>query len=344
MRRILYIALIALLSACHNVEEWDNDPEGNFESLWSTIDSHYCFFKEKGVDWDEVYSRYRPLVNSETSYLDLFTICSDMLDELQDGHVNLSSWFATSYYKKWWSDYPQNYDERLVEQYYLNFNEYTRNGLSYYVLSDSVGYMRYPSFSYAPGETTLDWALALLYRCRGLIIDIRDNGGGALSNVETIVRRFINQRITAGYITHKTGAGHDDFSEPYEFFYDPADQGRVSWPTVDKPVVVLTNRSTFSAANNFASIMRLQYNVTLIGDRTGGGSGMPFNSELPCGWALRFSASPIYDANMQSTEQGVEPSIYVDLDQELALQGIDTMLERAIQFIVDATPNYKISE
>ena len=100
-------------------------------------------------------------------------------------------------------------------------------------------------------------------------------------------------------------------------------------------MALLTNRSTFSAANNFASVMSKLPQVTLIGDCTGGGSGMPFSSELPCGWAYRFSASPVYDADMRLTEFGVKPDIYVDLDPEQALKGIDTMLETALDYIRD---------
>ena len=37
---ILSAALIAL-SSCHKQEEWDNDPMGNFDALWTIIDEHY---------------------------------------------------------------------------------------------------------------------------------------------------------------------------------------------------------------------------------------------------------------------------------------------------------------
>ncbi len=315
------------LTACHDVEKWDNDIEGNFDALWTVLDRHYCFFEEKGIDWDSVYKEYRARITPETNSLQLYSICADMLNELRDGHVNLSAPFATSYYKKWWSDYPQNYDKRLVDQYYLHFGGLTKNGLTYAMLPDSTGYMRYPSFSYGMSDGTLDWALAMLHQCHGLIIDIRDNGGGDISTVETFVARFINERILAGYISHKSGPGHKDFSEPYPFYYEPAPAPRIHW---DKPVVVLTNRSTFSAANNFVSIMQYLPNVTIVGDNTGGGSGMPFSSEIPCGWSVRFSGSPVYDAHMQVTENGVAPDIHVDLNPDSAMVGIDTMLNTAL--------------
>ncbi len=322
----LLIAALAAMVSCHSVDKWDNDPEGNFDALWTIIDRHYCFLDEKGIDWDSVYREYRPRVTPETNSVDLFKICAEMLDELRDGHVNLTGYYATSYYKKWWSDYPQNYDNRLVDQYYMHFEGLTRNGLTYYILRDSVAYVRYPSFSYSPGENTLDWMLAILSKCPAMVFDIRDNGGGDLTNVEAIGRRFISRRTLAGYITHKTGPGHSDFSEPYAYYFEPA-AGRMVWY---KPVVILTNRSTFSAANNFASFMHSLDDVRLVGDRTGGGSGIPFNSEIPCGWAVRFSASPVYDAQMRTTEQGIAPDLKVDLDPELALKGTDTMLEAAI--------------
>lgn len=326
------IILPLAFTSCHKVDEWDNNPVGNFDALWNIIDRHYCFFREKNINWDSVYTEYRPRVNGGTTSVELFQICSSMLDELRDGHVNLSGWYATSYYKKWWSDYPQNYDNRLVEENYLHFSQLQRNGLSYYILRDSVAYIRYPSFSVSPGESTLDWAIAILAKCPAMIIDIRDNGGGNLTNVEMIVRRFIDRRILAGYITHKSGEAHDAFSEPYAFYFDPAPEGRMRWK---KPVVVLTNRSTFSAANNFASVMSLLPQVKIVGDHTGGGSGLPFSSELPCGWGIRFSASPVYDANMVTTEFGIAPDIHVDLDTEQALAGIDTMLETAIDAALD---------
>lgn len=329
MKQLLSLIIIAVaLSACHSVEEYDDDPVGNFDALWNIIDQHYCFLEEKNIDWDAVYKQYRPQVSEKTNAMDLFLICSDMLAELKDGHVNLTSWFSTSYYKKWWSDYPQNFDERLLEEHYFHFNEFSRNGMSYMMTSDSIGYIRYPQFTLATGEGTLDWVLGLLRNCKGLVIDIRDNGGGALTVSEMFARRFITERTLAGYISHKTGPGHGDLSEPYAFYYDPAEAGRYCWK--DKPVAVLVNRSTFSAANQFVSVMRYLPNVTIVGDRTGGGSGMPFTSEIPCGWAVRFSSSIIYDSRMQITEDGIDPDIRVDLDPEAAAQGHDTMIDAAM--------------
>lgn len=39
----LLIAALAAMVSCHSVDKWDNDPEGNFDALWTIIDRHYCF-------------------------------------------------------------------------------------------------------------------------------------------------------------------------------------------------------------------------------------------------------------------------------------------------------------
>ena len=56
---------------------------------------------------------------------------------------------------------------------------------------------------------------------------------------------------------------------------------------------------------------------------------MPFSSELPNGWFLRFSACPMYDRNMNCTETGIDPDVKVDISDEDFHKGIDTIIETA---------------
>lgn len=327
-------ALLAGLCSCREIPEYPQNNRGTFDALWTIIDEHYCFFREKDIDWDSVRRVYEPRALAAKSSQNFFDVCADMLGELKDGHTNLSAPFATSYYRKWWSDYPDNYNERLVEQYYFNFNYRSLGNINYGILSQNIGYVRYPSFQSGLGAGNIDYILLYFAMCDGLIFDVRDNGGGNMDNVEDWVSRFITGPTVVGYISHKTGPGHGDFSEPYPYSYDTPGKGHVVWR---KPVVVLADRSTFSAANNFVSVMKLIPGVTIAGSRTGGGSGMPFSSELPNGWNLRFSACSVLDALGQTTEFGVDPTpgCEVDLDPELALQGHDTILDFAIAHILE---------
>lgn len=326
------VSLLALLSlsSCHKVEVYEDDPYGNFDALWTILDERYCFFEYKDIDWTQVGMKYRKKLTEKMTSEELFDVCGDMLMELKDGHVNLIAAHDTSRYWDWLYSSPENYQERLIDEHYLNFDYRYASGIKYKILPQNVGYMYYGSFSSAIGEGNLDQILAYLSSSTGLIIDVRSNGGGSLSNVETLVSRFINQETLVGYISHKTGPGHQEFSGLYPIKYSPSNRIRYQ-----KPVVVLANRGTYSAANNFVSVMKALPNVVVMGDITGGGSGLPFSSELPNGWSIRFSASPIYDVNRQHTEFGVEPTegFKMDMDLEQADKGHDTILDRAIAYI-----------
>lgn len=319
------------MTCCNSIEDYDNNNLGNFDALWTFVDQHYCFFDQKDIDWDSIGERYREEAARCASQRALFNVMARMLDELRDGHVNLSSWFDTSYYRKWWSEYPQNYDARIVEQNYLAF-DYHNLGSTYYgiLMPANIGYLRIPTFASGLGESNIDAILSYFRLCSGLIIDVRDNGGGDLTNVEPYVRRFITEPIVAGYMVHKNGTGHDDFAKPYQYTYTPAPRPRQLWT---KPVAVLVNRSTFSAANNFAGIMKTLPQVILVGATTGGGSGMPMSSELPNGWGVRISACRILDPAARDTEFGVEPTggYAVDMTPEQIAAGRDVIIDTAIE-------------
>lgn len=325
----LLILFLTLFSSCHSYEESPDTPQGNLKALWKIIDEKYCFLEEKDVDWASVLEEYSAKVNDEMTQRELFGVCSEMLETLRDGHVNLTSDFATSYYRKWWTDYPQDFSLRCLQEHYLNFDYQTIGPVTYKILPGDVAYMYISSFSSAIGETNLDWILAYFRDCRALVIDIRNNGGGLLTNVETLVGRFIQEEICAGYIRHKTGPGHGDFSEPYAVKYKPA-ENRVMW---DKPIVVVTNRSCYSAANDFTSVMKQIPGTVQVGARTGGGGGLPFSATLPNGWSVRFSACPMTNAQGESIEEGIDPTPGHEVhspDDELAA-GHDAILDHALR-------------
>lgn len=332
--RLLLLAISAcILAACHPIEEFERDNQGDFQALWTVLDEHYCFFEEKGVDWERIRNQYEPKVSNSMTRREFFRVCADMVNELKDGHTNLSSGFETSYYRQWWSNYPQNYIERLIEEKYFDFRYKQLGTVTYGKLpEDNVGYIHIPSFSSSLGDGNIDWILSELAACNGLIIDIRNNGGGNMSNAETWARHFIQKRIVAGYMIHKTGPGHNDFSKPFEFCYEPVSSPHIVW---NKPVVLLTNRSTFSAANFFTAVMRSLPQVIHAGATTGGGSGMPASYELPGGWSIRMSAVSVLDSKGKVTEPGIAPPrrYEVDMNMDDAFKGHDTMLDFAVSLI-----------
>lgn len=330
LRIIYYLLLVGILfSACEKADKYNPSPRDNFEALWQILDENYCFFEFKDIDWDEVHDRYSVQINETMSQYDLFEVLGKMLAELKDGHTNLFSSFDVARYWAWNEDYPANFNAE-IQKNYLGTDYKIAGGLKYKRLSnDQVGYVYYGNFSSGVGESNLDNMFIHFKDCRGLILDVRNNGGGAMSNSDRITQRFLEEKILTGYVTYKTGNGHTDFSSPYPLYLSPSD--RLRWT---KPVIVLTNRQCYSATNNLVSIMRLLPHVTVMGDCTGGGSGFPFSSELPIGWGIRFSACPILDADKKHTEFGIEPDEKVSMTEEDMKKGKDTIIEAAIGHIL----------
>jgi hypothetical protein len=325
----LYIALcfVFFLTACFEEENFDNTKRGNFEALWRIMDERYCFFEYKDVDWNEVHAKYVQRISEKMDSEALFGVLSQMLAEVKDGHVNLSTSYDLARYWKWFENYPDNFDER-IQRNYLGTDYKISAGLKYKALDDNIGYIYYESFSDGVGDGNLDQVLNRLAMCKGIIFDVRNNGGGMLSNAEKIAARFFNDKTPVGYILHKTGKGHNDFSTPFERYIEPSPHLRYQ-----KKVAVLTNRRSFSATNDFVNAMKYAPNAVIIGDKTGGGSGLPFSSELPNGWLVRFSASPMLNAAGEQIEFGIDPDIKVDMSASDAENGRDSIIEAARAYL-----------
>jgi C-terminal processing protease CtpA/Prc len=191
--------------------------------------------------------------------------------------------------------------------------------------------LRYADFSSGIGETNLDYIIEKAGICSGMIIDVRENGGGILTYSDVFASRFFNQKTLVGYILHKTGKDHNDFSEPYPKYIEPSSRLRFQ-----KPVIVLTNRKCFSTTNDFVNAMSYCPKVIILGDKTGGGSGLPFSSELPNGWSVRFSACPMLNAKKEHIEFGIDPDMPCSLLAEDVLKNRDTLIETARALIKTA--------
>ena len=327
---LTYLLPALLLTGCVEEDQFSNSPMGNYDALWSIIDERYCFFEQArqqhGLDWDDVYHKYKPQVQAAESNAEQFDIYGNMLRELKDGHVNLTSDYGTTYYWDWSLNHPLNFSDSLQRNYLGNDFRLT-NGIKYTTLPSNIGYIYVGSFEGSISSDNVSLMLLRLAESKGIIIDIRNNGGGMLTSAEELAAHFVSGKTHCGYIQHKTGKGHNDFSSPEKLYIEP---NGVIWK---KPVVVLTNRAVYSSANHFVMLVKPLPQVVVIGDKTGGGSGLPLNSTLPNGWTVRFSACPILDIEGKHTEFGIAPHEEVQITSADWNNGRDTIIERAIELI-----------
>lgn len=331
---ILFVLLQLLLSCEKAFIENDmaNTHENNFELLWTTIDGKYSFFEYKNINWDSIYHVYKPKINNGISERQFFDILASMLFELRDGHVNLYSDFDSSRNWDWHTSYPVNFNLTLLNFYYLGL-EYLSTGPFMSTVRDSVGYVYIASFAEQVSDQDIDVIIEKYSGLKGIVIDVRNNSGGRNNNGKIIASRFADKKRLVSWYRYKTGPGHGDFSEPQPNYVRP--EGKIQFT---KPVVVLTNRRTYSATNDFVLIMTAFPHVTIMGDKTGGGGGTPYDHELLNGWRYRFPRTQTLAPNGFNVENGIDPNINVNLTRNDEERGIDTIVEAAIKFITEFTP------
>ena len=330
MKKYILIVLVSIiiLPSCMNEAVMEpNTHEGNFQALWKIIDTRYCYLDYKKINWDSIHTVYENQLPSATGQIAFFDLMGKMLDELKDGHVNLYSDFDLSRYWKWFLDYPSNFSSDLIyNTRYLGQSYRIAGGMNYGKINNGkIGYIYYGSFSDAFSDGNIASILNSFSSCHALIIDVRNNGGGSLDYSKQLASYFFKKTTVTGYIRHKTGDGHSDFSNPIKIV--TPGHPTIQW---QRPVAILTNRMSFSATNDFVNRMTNAPNAIIVGDKTGGGGGLPLSSELPNGWLVRFSSSPMFNLAMGNTEFGIDPTIFVALTAADQANGIDTIIERAI--------------
>ncbi len=330
--RVICLGFIMLLgfNACERAflkEDPANDPQTNFDMMWETLDKRYSFFSYKQIDWDSVKAALEGRLSPDMADDELFDLLAEMLYALEDGHVNLRSPFDRSRNWRWYLDYPENFNFEVIERNYLR-EDHRRTGplLNSFLDSGKVGYIYYGSFASRVSEVHIDYVVNRFKNTDAIIIDIRNNGGGSLSNVDRIASRFADRVRHAYDILYKEGPGHDDFSEAYPYKIFPGGEFQYT-----KPVYVISNRKSYSSATFFVQSMRVFPHVMIIGDQCGGGGGSPISQELPNGWVYRFSSDMTLSPEGFNIENGVPVDVPLQLDPDSLTIGKDSMIEWVLE-------------
>lgn len=330
---MLLTGMIMFLVSCEDRllrPDPDPAPAAIFEQLWNDVHNRYSYLALKKVNWDSIGEVFREKIDPETTDTALFRILGDMLFELRDGHVNLTSDFNRSRNWEWFLDYPNNYDQELVDRYYLG-DEYCITGPLLNQVIDSVLYVNYKSFGSAINEDHITELMERAGGMKGVIIDIRNNGGGNLNNGYLLASCFTDSTRVFALQRYKTGPDPEEFTSWGEMFIEPREGTRF-----EGPVAVLTNRRSYSASTFFAQMMRVIPQATLIGDNTGGGGGIPVYGELPNGWTYRFSATQTVTPEGAHIEITVPADIRVDMAPGAETEGVDSIIEAALSFILNS--------
>jgi C-terminal processing protease CtpA/Prc len=325
---LFLLVAVFFLSSCEKMlfeeEKASTDPRKNFDYLWSEIDRKYAYFELKNIGWNQVKEKYSAKIYEGMSQDSLFKVLGGMLKELRDDHTNLQSNFNVSFFGVNFLG-QDNFDFRIIQDNYLPRDYYISGPFRHdFIANKKIGYVRFPAFTGTVDNQNFSFVLRRYQDTKGLIIDLRENGGGAVTDVYDLISRFVEEKTLVYYSRIKTGPGHDDFSEAKPVYVSPYAGIRYQ-----KKVVFLIDRGTYSAGSFTALATKALPNVVLIGDTTGGGLGLPNGGQLPNGWTYRFSVTQTLSLDKNPAfENGVPPDIRALVNWSDLTK--DEVLERAI--------------
>jgi len=344
INQLTILVIIILMSACQLFlpPDPDNNPMGIFDSIWNDFNETYALFDVKGINWNEVYNQFFPLIRSDMTDRELFNVCADMIKILDDSHVYLSSPFA--YVNSGgWLDESNNepFSLDVVGTYLSGGGIKTEKGMFMYgtfLSNPEIGYIFVRAFANNELVTggSQDWAKAIdgivqsLANTDSLVLDLRGNTGGLPSNVQYISSRFASVQKDYANVRTKNGFGRNDYSSPITFSITPAGT------RYTKPIVLLTNKQTISGGEWFTLALLSQDHVTHAGGTSNGAFSLSLERQLINGWIYGVSVQIVEDKNGICHEgTGIIPEFEVTNTAADIEIGVDKQLEFAKDFLLE---------
>ena len=175
-----------------------------------------------------------------------------------------------------------------------------------------VGYVHVPDMG-ARGYAEFFRYYPIEYSRGGLIVDVRYNGGGHVSQI--ILEKLTRQRIRYTVSHHLSPVGEPLYA-------------------VDGPIIAVTNEFAGSDGDIFCHSFKMLKIGPLVGKRTWGGViGIDSRNSLVDGTVVTQPeyATWFKDVGWQVENYGTDPDVEVDIAPQDHAKGLDPQLDRAIE-------------
>lgn len=280
-------------------------PVETFDVFWHTFAENYPFFAQRGIDWQQVYEKYRPQVTATTTNAQLRDIFAAMITPLHDAHVGLFADGTRVYSIKPGTQAPNEVDTQataLIQHADLAdatsaVQTWCQGRVAFATLPGNVGYLRVSGFTgftkddtSAANAAAFSAALDAIFtadhaagpnRLHGLVLDLRINGGGDDPLGLMLASRLTGHTFFAyAKQTRDDPARPDRFTTPQPFFVHPS-----TGPHYTGPLSILAGGSTFSAGEAVTqALLDRSPRPTVVGENTQGVFSDILDRQLPNGW------------------------------------------------------------
>lgn len=232
---------------------------------------------------------------------------------------------------------------------------------------NQIAYLALNSFGNPKIDTLFIEKLPELYKAKGLIIDLRNNGGGSSYVGGEIFKYLTNDKLIYGPRASSrnhipvykawgglfqpkdtiTGNAARGLSKEEVLKYYLASKDRLYFnleysPDTNKvkkeklivPTVILIGHNTASAAEDFLILSKDQKHMVTIGESSFGSTGQPYEFRLPGGGSARVCTLKVtYPDGTEFVGCGVKPDIEVRMTLDDYLQKRDPVVEKALEYL-----------
>ncbi len=187
------------------------------------------------------------------------------------------------------------------------------------LLDSGLGYVKVQMFGETTGEE-FDESLQELQeqQVKGLILDLRNNGGGYIRAAHDVVSRFLPRgEEVVSVVNARTGREEPSYSSG-------SDQ-------LSLPTVVLLNRYSASASEITAGALKDHRRATLVGEKSFGKASVQQLHQFDDGGAMKYTvAHYLTPSGKDIHRKGIEADLQVEFDPHASE---DVVLEAAEAFL-----------
>lgn len=273
-----------------------------FEAFWNGIDRNYLYWDidRSKVNWDEVHSRYAPLfarlnINDKQDLIKGREYFSLMTKDLSDGHFRIT--FSSPLIEM---DTVSPAQVRFKARGEINISDNTLYGknlrdfisdASLYtdaytnlrLLTGKIGasgiYIHYNSCFLREGyqsNTNIKKLMDQFFTSAAssavttIVVDLRNNGGGDVSDLNFFIGSFFSGQTAFGYLKYKQGINRLDYTPDLDALVIPVKQAGLA----NKKIIVMLNGKSASMAEISALALSANPNTTIVGQQSFGALGM----------------------------------------------------------------------
>ena len=192
-----------------------------------------------------------------------------------------------------------------------------RRSFEFRMLPHGIAYLSLGEFANDRGAKIFKEHLSQILSAKGLILDVRSNGGGSTNNgleiLSWLTRKPVPLPVLRSPQYIATYRAWDGPSEQWKVLTGAGDAYQQSHDHhFDGPVAVLIGPRTFSAAEDFVVSFVAMKRGILVGRKTAGSSGQPLMFKLPGGGLARIcTAQETFPDGRKFIDIGIAPEIKV---------------------------------